>query len=313
MASSSSGGSSVPAPEAVQVLVSSLADESTMVKEASMASLKEISSLNPLLVLDCCCTVSRGGRRRFGNMAGVFQVMAFAVRALDKKDIDPAYMGRLAKIATTEIIPSKDLNADWQRAAAGLLVSIGLHVPDLMMEEIFSYLSGPSSALPQMVQILADFASADALQFTPRLKGVLSRVLPILGNVRDAQRPIFANAFKCWCQAAWQYSVDFPSHSPLDGDVMSFLNSAFELLLRVWAASWDLKVRIYSVEALGQMVGLISRTQLKAALPRLVPTILELYKKDQDIALLATRSLNNVMNASLLSETGPPLLDFEVN
>ncbi|GLT92277.1 hypothetical protein SLE2022_101210 [Rubroshorea leprosula] len=311
MASSSSGGSSIPAPEAVQVLVSSLADESTIVKEASMASLKEISSLNPLLVLDCCCAVSRGGRRRFGNMAGVFQVMAFAVRSLDKKDIDPAYMGRLAKIATTEIISSKDLNADWQRAAAGLLVSIGLHVPDLMMEEIFSYLSGPSSALPQMVQILADFASADALQFTPRLKGVLSRVLPILGNVRDAQRPIFANAFKCWCQAAWQYSVDFPSHSPLDGDVMSFLNSAFELLLRVWAASRDLKVRIYSVEALGQMVGLITRTQLKAALPRLVPTILELYKKDQDIALLATCSLNNVMNASLLSETGPPLLDFE--
>lgn len=32
-----------------------------------------------------------------------------------------------------------------------------------------------------------------ALQFTPRLKGVLSRVLPILGNVRDVHRPIFAN------------------------------------------------------------------------------------------------------------------------
>lgn len=32
-----------------------------------------------------------------------------------------------------------------------------------------------------------------ALQFTPRLKGVLSRVLPILGNVRDIHRPIFAN------------------------------------------------------------------------------------------------------------------------
>lgn len=37
------------------------------------------------------------------------------------------------------------------------------------------------------------------------------------------------------------------------------------------------------------------------------------YKKDQDIALLATCSLYNLLNASLLSETGPPLLDFEVN
>ncbi|XP_048320811.1 protein SHOOT GRAVITROPISM 6 isoform X2 [Ziziphus jujuba] len=238
---SSSCGSSVPAPEAVQVLVSSLADESPMVREASMAALKDIVSLNPLLVLDCCSATSRGGRRRFGNMAGVFQVMAFGVQALHKNDVDPPFMTKLAKIATAEMISSKELNVDWQRAASALLVSIGSHFPDLMMEEIFLHLSGPNSALPAMVQILADFASADALQFTPRLKGVLSRVLPILGNVRDNHRPIFANAFKCWCQAVWQYYLDFPSHSPLDGSIMSFLNSAFELLLRVWAASRDLK------------------------------------------------------------------------
>ncbi|KAL5546037.1 hypothetical protein UlMin_005724 [Ulmus minor] len=308
---SSSSGISIPAPEAVQVLVSSLADESPLVRQASMATLKDIAALNPLLVLDCCSAVSRGGRRRFGNMSGIFQVMAFGVRALDKKDVDPPFMSKLAKIATAEMISSKELNADWQRAAAGLLVSIGSHFPDLMMEEIFLHLSGLNSALPAMVQILADFASADALQFTPRLKGVLSRVLPILGTVRDIHRPIFANAFKCWCQAVWQYRVEFPSDLPLDGDIMSFLNSAFELLLRVWASSRDLKVRISSVEALGQMVGLITRPQLKAALPRLVPTILELYKKDHDIAFLATCSLHNLLSATLLSESGPPLLDFE--
>ncbi|KAL5995205.1 hypothetical protein ACLOJK_025263 [Asimina triloba] len=88
-----------------------------------------------------------------------------------------------------------EFNADWQRAAASLLVSIGAHLPDLMMEEIFLHISGPNSALPAMVQILADFASAEALQFAPQLKSVLSRVLPILGNVRDAQRPIFANVW----------------------------------------------------------------------------------------------------------------------
>lgn len=83
-------------------------------------------------------------------------------------------------------------------------------------------------------------------------------------------------AFKCWCQACWQYSLDYPLFSVVDGDVMSdqlahiwsfwnifdfhvmcflqskylvccrsFLNSAFELLLRVWAASRDLKVSKY--------------------------------------------------------------------
>ncbi|CAO2839468.1 unnamed protein product [Amaranthus hypochondriacus] len=308
---SSCSGSSIPAPEAVQILVSLLADESSMVRQASMASLKDIAALNPLLVLDCCAAVSRGGRRRFGNMAGLFQVMAFGVKILDKVDADHTFMSKLAKIATSEMISSKEINSDWQRAASALLVSIGLHFPDLMMEEIFVHLTGASSALPAMVQILADFSSADALQFTPRLKAVLSRVLPILGSVRDVHRPIFANAFKCWCLATSHYITEFSSHEVLDADVMSFLNSAFELFLRVWTSSRDLKVRMSTVDALGQMVSLIARPQLKTALPRLIPTMLELYKKDQDIAYVATCSLHHLLNASLLSETGPPMLEFE--
>jgi hypothetical protein len=40
-------------------------------------------------------------------MAGVFQVMAFGVRALDKKDVDPPFLAKLAKIATAEMISSK--------------------------------------------------------------------------------------------------------------------------------------------------------------------------------------------------------------
>ncbi|GJV24729.1 protein shoot gravitropism 6 isoform X1 [Tanacetum coccineum] len=372
---SSSSGNSIPAPDAIQVLVQSLADESLIVKHASMASLKSLAPLNPLLVLDCCLTVSRGGRRRFGNIGGVFQVMSIAIGALEEAEVDSVYMAKLAKLATAEIISSKEIKADWQRAASSLLVAIGSHLPDLsvvykrsqvqiplvanslghppylynpqwwracdlpgsmglagwsmesgltcqvteggpggislMMEEVYFYLSAQNSALPAMVQILADFATSDALQFTPRIKGVLSRVLPILGNVRDQHRPIFANAFKCWCQACWQYSVEFPLSSILDSDVTSFLNSAFELLLKNWATSRDLKVRTSAVEALGQLVGLVTRTLLKAALPKFVPIILELYRRDQDIAFLATCSLHSLLNASLLSENGPPLLDFE--
>lgn len=47
--------------------------------------------------------------QRFSNMAGIFQVMAFAVRALDEKDIDPAFMSKLSRIATAEMISSKVL------------------------------------------------------------------------------------------------------------------------------------------------------------------------------------------------------------
>ncbi|KAH0886943.1 LOW QUALITY PROTEIN: hypothetical protein HID58_063039 [Brassica napus] len=301
---SSSLGSSIPAPEAVQLLVSSLADDSSVVREASMASLRDIASLNPLLVLDVAmlCHVEEEGIDLTGlrESGGCCSVMAFSVGALEIGESDEAFMGKLAKIATAEIISSKELNADWQRQASGLLVSIGTHFPDLMMEELFLHLSGPASASPAMVQILLILP---LLMFTPRLKDVLSRVLPILGNVRDVHRPIFANAFKCWSQAVWLYITDLTSDSPLDSDVI------FELLLRVWTTSRDHKVRVSTVEALDGRSYHADTTEV--SITKLIPAILELYKKDHDDALLATCSLYNLLNASLLSESGPPLLEFE--
>ncbi|CAI9293983.1 unnamed protein product [Lactuca saligna] len=62
-----------------------------------------------------------------------------------------------------------------------------------MTEELFLHLYAQNSTLLAMVQILASFATSNALQRTPRLKGVLSQVLPILGNVKDQHQPIFAN------------------------------------------------------------------------------------------------------------------------
>ncbi|XP_078440050.1 ARM repeat superfamily protein isoform X2 [Wolffia australiana] len=309
MASSSP---SLPAADAVQLLAASLNDDSPEVRDAAVAALQDIAPLNPILVLNCCSAVSRGGRRRFGNMAGIFSVMACAVGAMDAKDVNESFITNLARIATSEIITSKELNAEWQRSASILLVSLGSHAPDLMMDEIFRHFSGPSSALPAMVQVLADFASDKAMLFIPRLKDVLSRVLPILGSVRDSQRPIFANAIRCWFQAAGQCSVDFPCDWLHDSVVMSYLNSVFELLLKVWASSRDTKVRLSTLEALGQMVGLISRSQLKTALPRLIQHTLDLYKRDQEIAFSTTCSLHFILKASLLTDTGPPLLDFEV-
>jgi hypothetical protein len=88
-------------------------------------------------------------------------VMASAVRALDHSSAEREFLRKIAKIATAEIVSSKEFIVDWQRAGASLLVAIGSHDPDLMMEEIFLHFSGPTSALPAMLQILADFASTE--------------------------------------------------------------------------------------------------------------------------------------------------------
>jgi hypothetical protein len=48
----------------------------------------------------------------------------------------------------------------------------------------------------------------------------LNGVVSIDSPINLTHLLLLFSAFKCWCQAAWQYSTDFPSHLPQDGDVM---------------------------------------------------------------------------------------------
>ncbi|KAK9124088.1 hypothetical protein Sjap_013690 [Stephania japonica] len=301
--------------EARDLLLTLFHPESPLRRQALRNSLDRIMTLILILHLFCVSGASRIMYFRLKLLSGELLVLWFIVQHFaaneDAADYCTDISCFISMIEICYLLSCFMENSFLFRALFAVFVRLLSKNPLLKLdEEIFLHLR-PNSALLAMVQILADFAAVEALQFTPRLKGVLSRVLPIVGNVKDVQRPIFANAFKYWCEAVWQYRIDYPTHTLLDSDVMSFLNSAFELLLRVWASSRDLKVRVASVEALGQMFGLVSRVQLKGAIPRIVPTILDLYKKDQEISFVATHSLLNLLNASLLSETGPPLLEFE--
>ena len=53
------------------------------------------------------------------------------------------------------------------------------------------------------------FLICEASQFAPRLKGVLTRVLPILGNVKDIHRPIFANGMLTLLHLCYEVACDF--------------------------------------------------------------------------------------------------------
>lgn len=77
-------------------------------------------------------------------MAGVFQVMAFGVRALDKKDVDPPFMAKLAKMATAEMISSKVCCF----ARFSICIGLKLFYFGLFVDCCIGYLSWSSSLKP---------------------------------------------------------------------------------------------------------------------------------------------------------------------
>jgi hypothetical protein len=191
------GSSMSPRTAVIRVLVGAVGDSSSAVQEAAAASLRENAHQNAVTILECCAASLRGGKKRSGQQgiqrAGLLLVMAHTVREMRDDEVDPGFMRKVTKLAMADLSMNKEMTLDWLHAASSLLVALGSRLPDMMMDEIFNQLAGTSVPVIALVQTLAEFAKLHALQFAPRLKNVLSRVLPVLGSVKDSQRKTFAD------------------------------------------------------------------------------------------------------------------------
>lgn len=296
----------------IRVLVGALADNSRQVGEAAASALQEpkLACLNARAILDACIISLRSGKRKDSHHPLVLQVMAAAVEHMEETQLDPAILHKLAKQAVLEMSYPKDIDSDGMAVASRLLVAIGLRMPDVMIEEAFVPPPGTSVPITAIVRALAQFAEKNAFAMVPRLKKVLARVLPVLGGVYDGQRFIFAEAMSSWCEAMVQYQANTGA-SPLDTDMQAAIHSAFDLFSGRWLGTRDTKVRMAVIEALGCMAGLIRPVHLKAGLPKLLPSILSLYRKENQEHYRISRGLRGILEACLTKEKSPPLVDFQ--
>ncbi|XP_024360918.1 protein SHOOT GRAVITROPISM 6 isoform X4 [Physcomitrium patens] len=294
----------------IRVLVAAMGDSARSVQEAAASALCQIAQQNAEAVLDCCATSLRAGKRVVSYRAGLLLILAYTVREMREEQINISLMRSTAKLAMTELAANKEDVSDWNSAASNLLVAVGSRSPDLLMDETFNQLAGGMVPVVHLVQTLAEFASSCGLQFAPRLKNVLSRVLPILSNVTDNHRQAFANAFTFWCDTVNQCNEVCLSNTSPEGDLQALLQQAFELLLNSWIKSPDSGVRLATAEALGKMVDLISRKHLISALPRLLPSILAVCRKEKENPLPATTSLHTVLSLILVNDARSPMIDF---
>ncbi|XP_024532467.1 protein SHOOT GRAVITROPISM 6 isoform X4 [Selaginella moellendorffii] len=296
----------------IRALVGALSDSSDAVREAATISLCK-DARGAHVILDCCLTSLRTVKRRGGQVAvhrsSVLNVMARTIRDMERMQLSEDKIKSMVKISFTEMTSCKDLDSSWEHAASSLLVAVCCQMPSLVMEEIFLQLVGGSVPVLALVQALAEFSTIDAVQFVPHMKGVLSRVLPLLGGIKDAQKKTFADAFACWSAGMIVYVEKYPSAPYLGPDMQALLHSAFDLFLGRWLLARDAKVSLATVEALAQMFPLINKIQLKSALPKLVPSILSVYKKDSSNCFPVTHALHMLLEVVLPS--GQPMLEFQ--
>uniref|UniRef100_A0A4W5KHG1 Maestro heat-like repeat family member 1 n=1 Tax=Hucho hucho TaxID=62062 RepID=A0A4W5KHG1_9TELE len=180
----------------------------------------------------------------------------------------------------------QDVVPDWQQAASNILVAVGNKYINDIMEEILSKFQ--PGILPHffVVQTLASLSESNVYGMVPFLNAILGTMLPMLGMAKqDNMKWVFSSALSHFSESILEYLANLdkaPDPTVRKDTFSSEIYAAYDILYCNWIQSRDSKVRLTVAEAVGSMSHLMAHDKLEEQLPKLIPTILSLYKKNTE-------------------------------
>jgi len=171
---------------------------------------------------------------------------------------------------------------DWQGGASELLVNLGRRWPAPVMSSLMNQFQ--PGAIPHYftMKTMGDLASANGLAVVPLLKEVLARVLPVLGAIKhDNIRWVFASGMARFAEAILNYVANNPDDQTYTiGTFASEMFPPYEVMFSNWTKSSEKTVRLATIQAVGHMCALMSKEQFESQVPKIIPHILGMYKKE---------------------------------
>ncbi|XP_040289128.1 maestro heat-like repeat-containing protein family member 1 isoform X2 [Bufo bufo] len=209
-------------------------------------------------------------------------------------------------LASSEMTKSKDVVFEWQQAASSVLVAVGRCFINSVMEEIL--LKFQPGILPHffIMQTLANLSVANVFGMVPFLNSILGTMLPMLGMAKqDPMKAVFCVALQHFSESIQEYLANLdkaPDPTVRKDTFSSDLFNAYDILFNNWLQNRESKVRLAVVEALGPMSHLLPNEKLEEQLPRLLPGILSLYKKNVE-PFYVTKSLCQILESAVSNES----------
>uniref|UniRef100_A0AAX7UGL1 Maestro heat-like repeat family member 1 n=1 Tax=Astatotilapia calliptera TaxID=8154 RepID=A0AAX7UGL1_ASTCA len=217
------------------------------------------------------------------------------------EEISPSRIKSIISLASDEMTRSKVI-PDWQQAASNILVAVGnKHINDIMEEILSKFQPG---VLPHffVVQTLANLSDSNVYGMVPFLNAILGTMLPMLSMAKqDNIKWVFSSALSHFSDSILEYLANLdkaPDPSVRKDTFSSDIYAAFEILFNNWLQSREPKLRLTVAEAVGSMCHLMASDKLEEQIPRLVPAILSLYKKNNEHYIIS-KSLCQVLDASV--------------
>ncbi|XP_012503521.1 PREDICTED: maestro heat-like repeat-containing protein family member 1 isoform X4 [Propithecus coquereli] len=283
-------------------LLDAITDKDPMVQEQVCSALCSLGEVQPEEML-CACEeyLRQHDKLAHPYRAMVLRTMEMVLRNhTSKLDKDTANI--IILLASSEMTRTKELVCGWQQAASSVLVAVGQHFINRVMEEMLSRFQ--PGALPHcsVVRTFASLAVSNVFGMVPFLPSILSTMLPMLGMAKqDELRVAFCSALQHFSESTLEYLANLdqaPDPTVRKDTFATDIFSAYDILFHHWLQSREPRLRLAVVEALGPMSLLLPSEKLEEQLPKLLPGVLALYKKHAE-TFYVSKSLGQILEAAV--------------
>ncbi|EAL61864.1 hypothetical protein DDB_G0291161 [Dictyostelium discoideum AX4] len=278
----------------VTSLLQSLSDSDESVRSTVVNSLYEIGFRQPNFVLQVACDYINKNQKidqthRVKILNSILQILEQT-----RNQLTDALSLNLIAMSISEMTRDKEVVPDWQQVASSLLVSLGLRYPSQIMDELLKRFEPGTLPHYFVMKTLGDFISSNPIPTVPKIREILSRILPVLGTIKhDNFKWVFAAALGHFADAIVQYVANIDTAPDKSLTLYSFSSEfypALELMFSKWLGTNHEKVRLVTIEAVGSICSILSVEQLESQIQKLVVGVLSMLKKEKDL-LPVTHSL----------------------
>ncbi|KAB5586895.1 hypothetical protein PHYPO_G00006680 [Pangasianodon hypophthalmus] len=277
-------------------------DKDVGVQEQVRKSILTLGNQQPDKVLSMCQDyLLKHSKLVAGHRVVVLQTIELVVKS-KIEDISYPKIKTTISLASDEMTRSKEVVPDWQQTASNILVAVGNKYINEIMEDILGKFQ--PGVLPHyfVVQTLASLSDSNVYGMVPFLSAILGTMLPMLGLAKqDNMKWVFSSALSRFSESILEYLANLdkaPDPTVRKDTFSSEIYAAYDILFNSWLQSRDAKLRLTVAEALGLMSHLMAHDKLEEQLPKLLPAILSLYKKNPEHYIIS-KSLCQVLEASV--------------
>ncbi|KAK1795222.1 hypothetical protein P4O66_010397, partial [Electrophorus voltai] len=288
--------------EVTLALLDAANDKDPGVQEQVRKSILTLGNHQPDKVLSMCQDyLVKHSKLVSGHRVVVLQTIELVVKSkID--DISSPKIKSIITLASDEMTRSKEIIPDWQQTASNILVAVGNKYINDFMEEILSKFQ--PGVLPHfyVVETLASLSDSNVYGMVPFLNAILGTMLPMLSMAKqDNMKLVFSSALSHFSESILEYlaNLDKAPDPTVRRDTFSGeIYTAYDILFSSWLQSRDPKLRLTVAEALGAMSHLIAQDKLEEQLPRLLPALLSLYKKNPENYIISKVSCLGLLTHS---------------